>query len=247
MTSIVFPEIFGIPSYQFFHLCATIAAIIYITLTLKIKPRRYAFYIGIISIFLSLFAARLLWVSYDLDKNFNLETIFRLRYGSFDLGGAFLAFPICLIIGHKIFKVEYKELFNTLVEALIIYSMIAKIACFCAGCCCGKISDVPWAVRMRHPVQLYESAVWLIVLIATLLTKNKMSNVNRVCLIGIGCICMRMPVEYFRKDAYMFINGGYWLTYKVLLVVCVVTLIIYNRNKIKQLFNKVVKNDKKIE
>ena len=82
---------------------------------------------------------------------------------------------------------------------------------------------------------------------ATILTKNRMNNINRVCLITIGCIAMRMPIETLRYDAEFFIEGGYWLAYKILLAVATLILIINNSKKIKLWFNKVIKNDKSIK
>jgi phosphatidylglycerol:prolipoprotein diacylglycerol transferase len=39
---------------------------------------------------------------------------------------------------------------------------VGRLACFCAGCCYGTVTTVPWAVDFgdglpRHPTQLYES------------------------------------------------------------------------------------------
>jgi phosphatidylglycerol:prolipoprotein diacylglycerol transferase len=53
--------------------------------------------------------------------------------------------------------------------------MFGKIGCFLAGCCYGKVCDLPWGVRFTnpeslahpkgiplHPTQLYEAASWLV-------------------------------------------------------------------------------------
>lgn len=236
------PKIFGMQSYQLLNLCAGLAVIIYITIFLKVKPKRYAFYTGVMFGILGTFGARLL-MAYEMHC-FNFQTIFRWNYGMMDLGGAFLALPVCMFIAHKLFKIKYKDLFEVMIEALIIASAIAKIACFCAGCCGGIQTDVPWAVKGTHPVQLYETTIWIIVYIEVMLTKNSMNNINRVCLITIGCIAMRMVVETFRMDANFFINGEYWLTYKIILVICTVILVINNRRKIKEIFTREINNDK---
>lgn len=112
---------------------------------------------------------------------------------------------------------------------------------------------MPWAVEAKytnklvHPVQLYEAGIWIIVLIVVLLTKNKMNDINRCCIITIGCILIRMPIEALRRDANFFMEGGYWLAYKIVIVVSILVLLINNCKKIKQMFNKVVKNDKSIK
>jgi len=239
------PTIFGMQSYQLINLTASIICIIYITIFLKSKHKIQAFITAVLYVALGLVLSRLLWVSYDFEHRFTTNIIFRFKYGLMDLGGVFLAMPIIMFISHKLFKIEYKNLFNTMVEGMVITAAIAKTACFCAGCCYGVATDVPWAIKSRmgmglvHPVQLYESAIWVVVYIAIMLTKNRMNNINRVCLITLGCICMRMPVESLRYDAKMFIEGRYWVAYKILLVVCIIGLIINNRHKIKQLYNKI--------
>ena len=249
----MFPKILGLSSYQLINFISTLEVIIYISIFLKANPKKYAFYTSIICASLGLLGARLVMACYDIKNRFNFDYIFKLDYGGMDLGGAFLALPIAMLITHKLFKINYKELFEVIIEALILSSAIAKVACFYSGCCFGIKTDVPWAIEtfrtnyLVHPVQLYETGIWIIVYIATMLTKNKMNNINRVCLITIGCIAMRMPVETLRYDAKMFIEGGYWIAYKILLVVCVITLIINNRKKIKGYLNKVVNNDKWIK
>jgi len=231
------PKIFGISSYQLLNFCATLAMIIYISIFLKTKPKRHAIYIGIMCGVLGVIGARLL-MAYEMNS-FNWNTIFRDKYGMMDLGGAFLAVPIAMFLAHILFKVKYIDLFETIMEGLIIASAIAKLACFCSGCCGGISADVPWAINGRHPAQLYEVAVWVIMYIEVMLTKNEMNNINRICLLTIACVLMRMVVEQFRADANFFINGEYWVAYKILLVVSAVGLIINNRKQIKHLYNKI--------
>lgn len=235
------PKIFGVSSYQLLNIFSVVLAVIYMTIYIKVKPKRYAFYTGIMFAVLAVVSSRLLW-AYEMNR-FTFATIFSWNFGAMDLGGAFLAFPVALVIAHNLFKIKYKDLFNVMVEALIISSAIAKLSCFCAGCCGGIPTNVPWAINGRHPVQLYETAIWIIVYIEVLLTEDKMNNINRVCLITIGCILLRMPVEALRIDAKFFMEGQYWVMYKILIVVATVVLIINNRKKIKSIWNRVVRND----
>ena len=182
----MFPEIFDISSYQLINFCASLVVIMYITINLKtIKSKKYAFYTALLCTLLGPIGSRLLWICYDVKNRANFESLFNLEYGSMDLGGAFLAVPLAVFLSHKLFKIEYKELLNVIIEALIIASAMAKIACFCAGCCSGIPTDVAWAVEAKytnklvHPVQLYETAIWIIIYIITILTKNRIYRHQR--------------------------------------------------------------------
>jgi len=228
------PTIFGISTYDFFNILAAIVVIIYITIFLKVTPRRNAFFTGIIFMALGIIGARLLWACYDLENRFTFEQLFRIDYGSMDLGGAFLILPVGFFIAKKLFKAESKNLFNVWAEVVIIASAFAKIGCFSAGCCLGIPTDLPWAVNGLHPVQLYEVAIWIIVYIAVMLTKDRMNQINRVCLIVIGCILIRMPIETLRADAQLFIEGGYWIAYQVAVIVSIIVLFINNRKNLKK-------------
>ena len=223
----------NISSYDLINMFAQIVAIIYIAIFLKVKPRRYAFFTGVIFLVLSLIAARLLWACYNIEIRFRPEYLFRLKYGSMDLGGAFLTFPIVLVIANKLFKIKYKDLFEVMIEALILASAIAKTACFSIGCCKGIPTDLPWAVNGLHPVQLYETGIWIIVYIVVMLTKNRMNSINRVCIITIFCILLRMPIETLRADAELFVKGGYWIAYKILIAISLIALYINNRKNLK--------------
>lgn len=220
-------------SYDYIIMLAQIVAIIYITIFLKVKQKRYAFFTGVIFMVCSLIASRLLWACYDLEIRFKPVYLFRLEYGLMDLGGAFLVFPLVLVIVNKLFKINYKDLFEVMIEALILLSAIAKIACFSVGCCKGIPTDLPWAVNGLHPVQLYETGIWIIVYIVIMLTKNKMNSINRVCIITIFCILLRMPIETLRADAEFFVKGGYWIAYKILIVIALIVLYINNRKNLK--------------
>ena len=220
--------------YDYIVMVALIVLVIYITIFLKVKQKKYAFFTGVIFIIFGLIACRLLWACYDPEIRFRPEYLFRLEFGSMDLGGAFLVFPIVLVIVNKLFKINYKDLFEVMIEALILTSAIGKIACFSIGCCRGIPTDLPWAVNGLHPVQLYETGIWIIVYIVVMLTKNRMNNINRVCVITIFCILLRMPIETLRADAELFVKGGYWIAYKILIAIAIIVLYINNRKNIKK-------------
>lgn len=132
-------------------------------------------------------------------------------YGSFLFGGAAAVFLTRLLFPRAQFR-KISDL-AALVSATL-YGFL-RIGCFCNGCCWGRLTSVPWAVRYNsgsempfiglpvHPVQLYDSffgfliAILLIVLYRKGRYKGALMPVFLV-LYSIG----RFITEFFRGDSY---------------------------------------------
>lgn len=109
---------------------------------------------------------------------------------------------------------------------------LGRIGCFMAGCCYGKISDVPWAVRYPrfslpfirqqlggelspyaagshpvHPTQLYESAFGLALFIL-LLALSKKPRVPGFSILVFFLLysSFRFVTEFFRGDSQIFVG-----------------------------------------
>lgn len=72
-------------------------------------------------------------------------------------------------------KISFWHVADLMAPSLSIGLAIGKIGCFMAGCCFGKVCDLPWAVTFNdpetfahptgvplHPTQLYEALAWTI-------------------------------------------------------------------------------------
>lgn len=90
---------------------------------------------------------------------------------------------------------------------------VARVGCFLAGCCYGKLCDLPWAVHLqtvpgaRHPAPLYE--IPLDLLLAAFLTgllrrRRAPGQVFLSFVIGYGAL--RIFCEFFR-DSHPMIAG----------------------------------------
>ena len=125
-----------------------------------------------------------------------------LTYPSFWFGGGFVFYGG--IIGGLIYfllfwyfnqDIKLKNL-GILSVPICISQGIGRLGCFLAGCCFGKDSTLPWAVHLRHPVQLYE-ALGLFIL-GYLLWKSRKNNLFAGYFIGYGVL--RFSLEFLRGD-----------------------------------------------
>jgi phosphatidylglycerol:prolipoprotein diacylglycerol transferase len=101
--------------------------------------------------------ARLFHVLYEAPEYYaqNPFDIFKFWLGGFVFyGGMLTSFIVCWIYLH-----QRKESFGFWADffapIMALGYGLGRGACFFAGCCYGKICELPWAVEGRHPTQLY--------------------------------------------------------------------------------------------
>jgi phosphatidylglycerol:prolipoprotein diacylglycerol transferase len=76
-----------------------------------------------------------------------------------------------------------------------------RVACFFNGCCYGKICSYPWAVRSRHPTQLYMMIYELIVMGVLIRLRRRDLTRGTIFFLWLGLHgCGRLWVEFFRDD-----------------------------------------------
>ncbi len=132
-----------------------------------------AFYLVIAGVI----GARLFYVATNLNLFLNdpLE-ILRIWNGGLVFYGAFLtALIVCLVYLKKNRMAIWKTT-DIFAPAVAIAHVFGRLGCLFAGCCYGKICDLPWAITFTnpntlaqprgvglHPTQLYDSANNLII------------------------------------------------------------------------------------
>lgn len=135
-------------------------------------------------------------------------------------GGLLFAIPFIIIL----FKREKIPILRTL-DVVVIFVPLAhffgRLGCFFAGCCYGKVCELPWAVIFRnpltlapkniplHPVQLYEAFLNFLLFFSLYLSRKKITKEGMMLalyLIGYGSI--RFFTEFFRGDL-RDIHGGF--------------------------------------
>ena len=94
---------------------------------------------------------------------------------------------------------------------------VGRIGCWFNGCCYGAACGLPWAVEqhgaLRHPAQLYSSAVALLLFCVLLMLRGKLwreGDLFRAYLLLYGLT--RYGVEFFRErdDLYAGLSLAQW-------------------------------------
>jgi phosphatidylglycerol:prolipoprotein diacylglycerol transferase len=141
-----------------------------------------------------------------------------IQESSFWLGGGFVFYGgflggilYLLILKGLRFPISMKVVWS-IVPALTLGHAVGRFGCFLAGCCYGKVTEIFWGIHLhgekRHPTQLLEFLLLLVLGIYLLRSKRKHTKLIPLYLISYGC--MRLFIEALRGD---FIRGSWgWLT-----------------------------------
>lgn len=199
-----------IPTYTLFCVLACIISLfssLYIAKYHKIK-KQYIFYAFIFEFIGILIGARIYFILSHINKYLNVfsslnykELLKILMYG-FSFLGAYLGGSISVFIFSKIANIKPEKLFAIFLPSLIIFYGIAKIGCFCAGCC--------YSIQINQrtfPIQLIESIYNIVSFLIIAYSYKKTNNDykiigNTLVLFGVE----KFIFEFFRgnKDELMF-------------------------------------------
>lgn len=135
--------------------------------------------------------------------------------GGFVFYGGMILGLLALYIFSHIRKVSFLRLLDLLAPGVAIGHVLGRIGCLMAGCCYGKLCDLPWAVTFTHPsslapkgiplhpVQLYEAlgeAAIFCVLI-TLFLRHYFRGRGQLALTYLMLYSvLRFGVEFYRGD-----------------------------------------------
>lgn len=133
---------------------------------------------------------------------------------------------------------------------------LGRIGCLLAGCCYGTVCDLPWGIHfsslheptnvLRHPTQLYSTAMELII-VFILLTIERYRNSKKIfsvfnqsgnlfflwlCLHGIGRLIVESFRGDFRGEYLMHLSVSSWFSL-VIIIIGLNGLIFNNFNKDK--------------
>lgn len=136
------------------------------------------------------------------------------------LGGFFAGFWFC-----RFNQVNPWKLADIVSPFIAIGYSITRIGCFLEGCCYGKASSLPWALRcsvndslLRHPTQLYSLAGSLIIFLVLWLLRNHKQFPGFLFLLYIGLYSIvRFIVEIYRESPIVFP----WLSFTQL--ICIIS------------------------
>ena len=152
-------------------------------------------------------------------------------------GGLILAIPSALwyIRKHNLDAWRITDIFA---PSLAIGHAVGRIGCFAAGCCYGRLAELPWAVTFHdpeclattgvplHPTQLYESAgEFLNFLILITLRRYQSFKGQLFWTYILLYSVLRFAVEFFRGDeARGYLFGGISVSQGISVIMGVVAI-----------------------
>jgi phosphatidylglycerol---prolipoprotein diacylglyceryl transferase len=139
---------------------------------------------------------------------------FYFHKGGLAFSGSLVTAIITAIVFSKKKNISIWKLLDIITPPVSLGLFFGKMGCFLAGCCYGKVCDLPWGVAFNHPqtlaeprgiplhpTQLYEGAAWL--LLFFILYKYQLKNPKTgvvFALFALSYGVVRFILEYFRAD-----------------------------------------------
>lgn len=150
--------------------------------------------------------ARLDSALHDWDQHTNPLWIFNLREGGFAIHGAIFGGMLGNILRFRKAGYPFLEGLDLALAILLPPMALGRVGCFLQGCCYGSPCDVPWAINIpglplaRHPVQLYETGMdlllWPLVLYVFFHSRHQGQT---VCTMLMTYAVIRFTAEFFRQ------------------------------------------------
>lgn len=163
------PELFEIPfihltvkSYGLMMVIAFIAAIFLIRrLSRDITPDpQYITNAALYSLIAGVVGARLFYVIHHFDQyQGRLLSVFAIWQGGLELLGGVLAAIAVIFFYLRYHKLSVRRYLDILAVGLMLALAFGRIGCFLNGCCFGKPTNLPWAVRFPYWSHAYHSQV----------------------------------------------------------------------------------------
>lgn len=165
----MFPELFKIPftmltikTYGLMLVIAFLAAIYLVKrLRKNITPNPQMITNGALyALIAGIVGSRIFYVLHYWD-NFrgNIGSAFAIWDGGFEqLGGAIPAIVV-IYLYIRFHKLPARKFFDIIAIALPLALAIGRVGCFSSGCCFGKPSNVPWAVRFPYASDAFYSQI----------------------------------------------------------------------------------------
>jgi phosphatidylglycerol:prolipoprotein diacylglycerol transferase len=150
--------------------------------------------------------ARLDSALHSWDQHSSPLWIFNLREGGFAIHGAIFGGMFGNIWRFRRAGYPWLEGLDLALAILLPSMALGRIGCFMQGCCYGSPCDAAWAIQIpgdavtRHPVQLYESAMdlvlWPVVLYVFFHARRQGQT---VCAMLMTYAFIRFTAEFFRE------------------------------------------------
>lgn len=148
--------------------------------------------------------------------------IFMIQHGGLIFYGGLIGATLSAMLYLWLKKLPVWKMADILAPSIALGSVFGRIGCLMNGCCYGRATNLPWAIRFPadhethgvpvHPTEIYDSLLnfGFYCFLAWLFRRKKFDGqVFAVYLIGYAIL--RSFVEYFRGDYPVHYLGG-WAT-----------------------------------
>ncbi|MCD6139235.1 MAG: prolipoprotein diacylglyceryl transferase [Deltaproteobacteria bacterium] len=184
------------------------------------------------------------WPTFEQDP----VEIVRIWHGGLVFYGGFIGAFIAAWWYIRSKKLSFLKTADVLAPSIAFGQFVGRIGCFCAGCCYGKPSNLPWAVVFTdpeslaprgiplHPTQLYSSLNGLLIF-ALLVGLRRIKSFDGQLFWSYVLLyaVTRSIIEIFRGDPRGMFFGGAISTSQLLgsimAAVAIVMLIVLKRRK----------------
>ena len=147
---------------------------------------------------------------------------------------SFLSTLAYFILISKALKWPVKKILDNFMVAAMIMSAIGRIGCLAQGCCIGKPTNVPWAIKFPfnpavavHPTQIYMFLGELIIIGILIRLQKQRSYDGQTFWIGIFLYSIyRFLIEFFRTNS-TFLYGLTHAQFFSIITFCISVFYIY--------------------
>lgn len=104
--------------------------------------------------------ARTFYVVHHFDKfRYDLLSVFSVWQGGLELLGGVVAAITVIALYLRYHKLPIRKYLDILAIGLLLALSFGRIGCFLRGCCFGKPTDLPWAVRFPYASHPYNGQI----------------------------------------------------------------------------------------
>lgn len=174
--------------------------------------------LGIVTLISGFIGAKVLLYLLDFRYYFEnpMQIIHSLRSAGVFFGGFALAVAVALVYVRR-HRLPLGRVADLAAPAIAVGQAIGRFGCFAAGCCYGKVCDLPWAVTFTdprtfeltgaplgialHPTQVYHALSNLAVFVITVAVMRRRRFYGQVFWVYVlSYSVLRFIVEIFRGD-----------------------------------------------
>jgi len=166
--------------------------------------------------FSGLVGARILFVLLNFhDYMANPKLIFMFRFAGLSFYGSIIGGVLANYFWTRLRRINHLQVADLLAPYFALgYAITRAMGCFVAGCCYGKVADVPWAVAMvrvddlpRHPVQIYAAlGAVIIFFVLKLLHRRPLPEGSIITFFIFLYGALRFATEFFREGEILWLG-----------------------------------------